>query len=288
MRSAKRQFVRITYLALLIRLNPKRAADAKTSASGTMGVMNDFTQDLLAQALAPRQVRYTPATGSTNDDAIAWLAEHPPQGSVVTSDEQHGGRGRLGRPWYAPAGSGLLLSVIAYPPREHLTRLTMVGALAVLDTLESYGIQQVGIKWPNDVRIDARKICGVLPEAAWDCERLVGAVLGIGLNVNIPFILTQYAETAISISDALGEPVDRLDTFKRLLARIDHWLANVHTPEIFETWKARLVTLGTQVTVQTPTGVRSGWAEDVTPEGGLLLRKSDGTLEQVIAGEIGV
>jgi BirA family biotin operon repressor/biotin-[acetyl-CoA-carboxylase] ligase len=250
--------------------------------------MNDFNQDLLTQALAPRQVRYSPATGSTNDDAIAWLAEHPPQGSVVTSDEQQNGRGRLGRPWYAPAGSGLLLSVVAYPPREHLTRLTMVGALAVVDTLESYGIRKVGIKWPNDVRVDHRKICGVLPEAAWDGERLLGAVIGIGLNVNIPFILTQYAETAISISDALGEPVDRLETLKRLLARVDDWLANIGSTVIFETWKARLVTLGTQVTVQTPTGVRSGYAEDVTPEGGLLLRRADGALDNVIAGEIGV
>ena len=250
--------------------------------------MNAFTQDLLTQALAPRRVRYSPSTGSTNDDAIAWLAEQPPQGSVVTSDEQHDGRGRLGRPWYAPAGSGLLLSVVAYPPREHLTRLTMVGALAVVDVLESYGISKVGIKWPNDVRVDARKICGVLPEAAWDGERLLGAALGIGLNVNIPFVLTPYAETAISISDALGEPVDRLLTLKRLLASVDDWLTNIHTTTIFETWRARLVTLGTQVTVQTPNGVRSGYAEDVTPEGGLLLRKADGTLEQVIAGEIGV
>lgn len=253
-----------------------------------MGSMNDFTQELLTQALAPRQVRYAPVTGSTNDDAIAWLAQHPPQGSVVISDEQHGGRGRLGRPWYAPAGSGLLLSVVAYPPREHLTRLTMVGALAVVDTLESYGIQKVGIKWPNDVRVDSRKICGVLPEAAWDGGRLLGAVIGIGLNVNIPFILTQYAETAMSISDALGEPADRLETLIRLIAHVDDWLARIHTPIIYETWKARLVTLGTQVTVQTPTGVRSGYAEDVTPEGGLLLRKADGTLEIVIAGEIGV
>jgi biotin-(acetyl-CoA carboxylase) ligase len=108
------------------------------------------------------------------------------------------------------------------------------------------------------------------------------------LNVNIPFILTQYAETAISISDALGEPVDRLETLMRLLTRVDHWLAHIHTSAIFETWRGRLVTLGTHVTVQTPTGVRTGLAEDVTPEGGLLLRKSDGSLEQVIAGEIGV
>jgi BirA family transcriptional regulator, biotin operon repressor / biotin---[acetyl-CoA-carboxylase] ligase len=253
-----------------------------------MRAMNTFTQSLLQDALAPRTVRYNAETGSTNDDAIAWLRDDAPQGAVVIADEQHGGRGRLGRPWYAPAGSGLLLSYIAYPPREHLTRLTMVGALAVADMLESYAIAEVQIKWPNDVRVSGRKICGVLPEAAWDGERALGAVIGIGLNVNIPFILTQYAETAISISDALGEPVDRLETLTRLLTRVDYWLAHIHTSAIFETWRSRLVTLGTHVTVQTPTGVRTGLAEDVTPAGGLLLRKADGSLEQVIAGEIGV
>jgi BirA family biotin operon repressor/biotin-[acetyl-CoA-carboxylase] ligase len=250
--------------------------------------MNDFSQTLLEQVLLPRRVRYMPVTGSTNDDAVAWLRDAPPQGSIVIADEQHGGRGRLGRPWYAPAGSALLLSIIAYPPVEYLTRLTMVGSLAVVDLLESYEIAKVGIKWPNDVRVDTRKICGVLPEASWEGGRFCGAVLGIGLNVNIPFILTQYAETAVSISDALGEPVDRLETLSRLVQRLDFWLANIHTPMIFETWRARLVTLGTWVTVQTPTGIRSGMAEDVSADGGLLLRKADGALEQIRAGEIGV
>jgi BirA family biotin operon repressor/biotin-[acetyl-CoA-carboxylase] ligase len=248
--------------------------------------MSDFSQAMLEQALASRAVRYFAETGSTNDDAIAWLHEGALPGAMVIADEQGSGRGRLGRPWYAPAGSSLLLSVIVDVPRQHLTRLTMVGALAVYDVIRSYNIDKAQIKWPNDVRIDGRKVCGVLPEAVWSGNRLLGAVLGIGLNVNVPFILTAYMETAISLSDALGEPVDRLDTLHRLLGRIDHWLAQIATDDIFETWRARLITLGTQITVQTAAASYSGLAEDVTADGGLLLRADDGRRVHVLAGEI--
>ncbi|MDX2137994.1 MAG: biotin--[acetyl-CoA-carboxylase] ligase [Chloroflexota bacterium] len=248
--------------------------------------MSDFSQAILEQALAPRTVRYFAETGSTNDDAIAWLHEGALPGAMIIADEQGSGRGRLGRPWYAPAGSSLLLSIIVEVPRQHLTRLTMVGALAVYDVIRSYNIDKVQIKWPNDVRIDGRKVCGVLPEAAWTGNLLLGAVLGIGLNVNVPFILTAYAETAISLSDALGEPIDRLETLRRLLGRIDHWLSQIATDDIFETWRARLLTLGTRVTVQTSAATYTGIAEDVTPDGGLLLRMDNGKLEYVLAGEI--
>jgi BirA family biotin operon repressor/biotin-[acetyl-CoA-carboxylase] ligase len=248
--------------------------------------MSDFSQAVLEQALAPRTIRFLSETGSTNDDAIAWLRDGARPGSLVIADEQGSGRGRLGRPWYAPVGSSLLLSVIVDVPRPHLTRLTMVGALAVYDVIRSYDIDKAQIKWPNDVRIDGRKVCGVLPEAAWAGNLLLGAVLGIGLNVNVPFILTAYAETAISLSDALGEPVDRLDTLQRLLGRIDHWLLRIATDDIFETWRGRLITLGTHVAVQTPSTTYSGIAEDVTTDGGLLLRTDGGRLEHILAGEI--
>jgi BirA family biotin operon repressor/biotin-[acetyl-CoA-carboxylase] ligase len=246
-----------------------------------------FSQSFLQEALAPRPVRYYPETGSTNDDALAWLRAGAPDGALVLADEQVNGRGRLGRVWYAPPGASLLCSIILRPPAAFLTRLTMIGALSVYDVLVSYDIPAVGIKWPNDVRVGERKICGVLPEAAWEGNQLIGAALGIGLNVNIPFIVTPLAEIAVSLSDALGEPMDRLEVLRRLLTAVDGWSAKIERDEPFDVWRSRLVTLGQYVTVSLPNGVRSGIAEDVLPDGALLLRKDNGDLEKISAGELG-
>lgn len=246
--------------------------------------MTDFSQSLLESTLAPRAVRYTPTTGSTNDDALAWLADGTPTGAVVVTDEQTQGRGRLGRTWFAPPGSALLCSVVVRPSANTLPRLTMVGALAVLTMAESYGIEGVGIKWPNDVLISGRKLSGVLPEAAWQGDQLLGAVVGMGVNLNIPFIVTPLAEVAISISDALGAPVDRLDALQRLLSAFDAWSARLAQAALFRAWKARLVTVGQRVSI----GAIEGIAEDVQPDGALLVRTDDGALERCYAGDVGL
>jgi BirA family transcriptional regulator, biotin operon repressor / biotin---[acetyl-CoA-carboxylase] ligase len=246
--------------------------------------MSDLTEPLLAAALAPRAMRYTPTTGSTNDDALTWLANGAPAGAVVITDEQLEGRGRLGRTWFAPPGSALLCSVIVRPPPVLLPRLTMVGALAVLDMAESYAIDGVGIKWPNDVLINGRKLSGVLPEAAWQGDQLLGAVVGMGVNLNIPFIVTPLAEVAISISDALGAPVDRLDALTRLLAAFDARMAQLDNDSLFAAWKARLVTLGQRVTI----GAIAGVAEDVQADGALLVKSDDGALQPCYAGDVGL
>ncbi|MFN8447264.1 MAG: hypothetical protein U0521_01350 [Anaerolineae bacterium] len=107
----------------------------------------------------------------------------------------------------------------------------------------------------NDVQIDGRKLCGVLPEAAWQGETLVGAVLGIGINVRVDFSTTPLAATAISLEDAVGA-VDRLDLLLRLLHRLDDWSARLASDALFERWRERLVMLGRRVTVAGAMGRR--------------------------------
>ncbi len=154
--------------------------------------------DRLESALKPRSYEYYPQIGSTNDRAMAWLREGAAAGSVVIADEQTAGRGRMGRAWYAPPGTALMLSYLLRPNPDDLTYVGMMGALAVCETVEALGAHP-GIKWPNDVQIDGRKLCGVLPEASWQDETLIGAVLGIGLNLRIDFRETAFAKTAISL-----------------------------------------------------------------------------------------
>lgn len=244
-----------------------------------------FTQELLQTALAPRAVVYEPRTGSTNDDALAWIHEGAPEGAVVIADEQTQGRGRMGRHWDAPSGEALLLSIIVYPQREYLTRVSMIGSLAVADMIESYGVSHVDIKWPNDVRIMGRKVSGVLPEAAWSGDKLLGVALGIGVNLCVEFADAPYAPQAINLNDVLDAPANRVDALRRLLARVDHWVGRIADESIFHVWRARLP-LGTHVQVHTPTGMQTGIAEDVDVDGALLLRTASGSLERVLAGDV--
>src|SRR5258707_12440534 len=135
---------------------------------------NIFSAASLQVALGARPFRFYPQVGSTNDSARQWALEGAPAGSVVITEEQFAGRGRFGRTWSAPAGTALLMSVIVRPriPQEQLPRLTMVGAVSVAEALEELLPAQVGLKWPNDVQLQGKKVAGILAEIALQAASL--------------------------------------------------------------------------------------------------------------------
>lgn len=235
----------------------------------------------LQERLKPRAIRFYPQVDSTNDLALAWLRDGAPIGSTIIADEQVKGRGRLERVWYTPPGTALIMSVILRPRREHLPQMTMLGAVAIAELAEFVGLQ-AGIKWPNDVQVNGKKISGVLAEAAWEGDQLRGVVIGMGVNVRIDFSATELAQTAISLEPALGKPLNRLDLLAHLLERIDYWYAHLGSPALFEAWRGRLNMLGKNVTVSGVTGV----AETVESDGTLLVRDTTNILRRVIAGDI--
>ena len=247
--------------------------------------MSELTGERLQAALAPRAIHYYPQTGSTNDHAMAWLEEGAPAGgSIVITDEQSYGRGRLGRSWYAPVGTALTFSYILRPPANMLTYVGMMGALVVCELAETLGVK-AGIKWPNDVQIDGRKLCGVLPEACWRGAELRGAVLGIGINVRVDFSDTEFADTAISFETAAGS-VDRLELLEHLLERLDYWSLRLNSEALFKGWRSRLAMLGRRVSIQRVDGLVEGTAEAVDRYGALLIRSGSGKLHRMIAGDI--
>lgn len=252
-----------------------------------------FTDAALRVALGERPFRFSPQTGSTNDIAREWALSGVLSGAVALTEEQTAGRGRFRRTWQAPPGSALLMSVILRPPSdpEWLPRLTMVGAVAVSEALTALVSDplRVGLKWPNDVQLDGRKVCGILAEAVWQGETLRAAILGIGLNVRIDFAGSPLAESAISIEPALGRRVDRLALLADVLHRVDQWAAQLGSPALLAGWRARLTTLGQQVRVvpaDDPSAAISGQAVDVDENGALVLRDEHGTLRRMLAGEV--
>lgn len=239
----------------------------------------------LDSALNDRAFRYLESVGSTNDVAMQWLNEGAPSGSVVVANEQHHGRGRLGRKWYAPAGTALMLSYVLYPRVNELSFVGMMGALAVLESVQSYGVASVSIKWPNDVLIERRKVCGVLPEATWQDSDLLGAVLGIGVNVRVDFAGTAFERTAVSLESVIPS-ADRADLLRRIVARLDYWSARLSSDDLFERWRSSMVMIGRRVSINHVTGTIEGTAESVDRQGALLVRDASGMIRRVIAGDI--
>jgi BirA family transcriptional regulator, biotin operon repressor / biotin---[acetyl-CoA-carboxylase] ligase len=245
-----------------------------------------LSEEILLRRLHPRPLRYFEQVGSTNDEALKWMSEGAATGSVVVAGEQVKGKGRLGRTWHTPPASSLIVSVILHPPVASLSQVTMIGALAIYDMVKQLGLEQVGIKWPNDVMLNGLKLSGILPEAVWDAGNLVGVVLGMGINVRIDFANSELEHKAISIETILGRRIERLDLIQQLLANVDYWTASLGREEVFNTWRDRLMTLGQPVRVQIAEQEIAGMAQSVDSDGALLIQKADGQIERVIAGDI--
>jgi BirA family biotin operon repressor/biotin-[acetyl-CoA-carboxylase] ligase len=239
-----------------------------------------LSEEILRAALGMRPFQYHPVVGSTNDLAAAWLRAGAPAGAVVIADEQRAGRGRQGRIWHTPRGSALAVSVILRPDVSRAALCSGVGALAVVDLCTTVGIQDVGIKWPNDVQVAGRKVAGILPEAVWINQELVGVVLGIGVNVSVHFE-GELAERAASLEPFAGRALDRATLLSVLLSAVDTY--SLLTPtEALRRWRARLNTLGQRVRVGDVVGV----AVDTDQTGALLVQTDSGAVERVVAGDI--
>src|SRR5690349_17443375 len=135
--------------------------------------------------LALGEIKYFDSIGSTNDEALAWAAADAPDLSLIIADEQTAGRGRLDRKWFTPRETALAFSLVFRPTEEEkpfLSRVVGLAALAVAQTLQKLGLA-AQIKWPNDVLIAGRKVCGILIESVWSGEDVDCVVIGIGVNV---------------------------------------------------------------------------------------------------------
>lgn len=234
------------------------------------------------QSQLSRPFKFFASVDSTNDVAKTWLLDGAPSGAVVIGDEQRKGRGRKGRTWYTPPGVALAISVILHPRFENLHLINIIGALSVYDLATFAGCESVGIKWPNDVQVNFMKVSGILPEVVWNGDKLVGVILGMGINVRTEFAGTELVGKAISLEDAVKRGLDRTDLTVYLLDRIDYWYSHIDSDFLFETWRNRLNMLGKEVAVENVAGL----AVDVQNDGALLVENADREVFTVMAGDI--
>ena len=236
-------------------------------------------------------VRYFETIGSTNDEALAWAANDTPDLSVVIADEQTAGRGRLDRKWFTPKGTALAFSIVLRPTgqeRPHLTRIVGLAALAVVGALKQHGLD-ARIKWPNDILIQKRKVCGILVESVWSGEDIDCAVIGIGINVLQgsvpPEEMLQFPAT--SLEAELGLALDRGEILHDILASLIELRPHLGTDEFLKHWEDLLALRGETVQVameKTPdvTGQISGLDSD----GSLKIRNEHGDFVTVRFGDV--
>jgi len=244
--------------------------------------------DSLDTKIIGRMVIYHPAVPSTMDVARQAIRDGAQNGTVVITDHQTAGRGRLGREWVSPADSNLTFSIILYPTLEQLPRLTMVACLAIARCVEHVAFLETSIKWPNDVHIDGRKVSGVLIESDVSGDAVGYAIVGIALNVNLDTdAIPEIADIATSLKREVGLHFSRLEVLTSLLAEFEKVYRDLRDGEPIENeWRRRLSTLGKRVTVRCGDTVREGTAEDVDADGNLLLRLPDGGLDVISAGDV--
>jgi len=243
--------------------------------------------DNLESHFIGQRVIYYPRLTSTMDVARREAQRGAAEGTVVITDEQTMGKGRLKRAWLSPRGS-IALSIILHPSVFYLPSLIMLASLAVVHSIETITGLESQIKWPNDILINDKKVCGILIESDVRGNKVVYAIIGIGINVN--FRLSAFPEilsTATSLADELGRDVSRVDVIRCLLVEIEKlYLALPDGESVYEEWRDRLVTLGRKVQIKSGKAILEGIAESVARDGSLLLRHSNGSSTKIVAGDV--
>ena len=247
----------------------------------------------LATAVVGARVRCHRSIPSTMDAARRAAERGAPEGTVVLAEQQTRGRGRFSREWVSQPGQNLSLSIVLRPPVERMRSLNMAASVALVEAIHATTGLSATVKWPNDVRVNGKKVAGILIEARAAGDDAGHAILGIGLNVNHdPTPSLPPPAEATSLAAALGRPVDRLAVLQALLRSLDALYAPAADDDaLYHQWRKTLDTLNQRVRVAwggDGSPVADGVAIDVTRDGDLVLRRDNGTTVALNAGEVTV
>ena len=243
-----------------------------------------------------KKIIYKEIVDSTNNYARKLATERFENGTLVLADEQNGGRGRYGRLWISPKGQGIWMSLLLKPqinPKD-CYKATLIAACAVCRAIfQQCGIK-TGIKWPNDIVINSKKICGILTEMNAEMDEVKYLIVGIGINANIPKeeFVGELADKATSLLIETEKHIDRA----ALAAAVVNEFEKLYTDfsksgsieKMIAEYKESSAVIGKQVRVIYQNKELVGTAVDFTKEGHLIIQKEDGSTEEIMAGEVSV
>lgn len=235
------------------------------------------------------EIVYFEETDSTNRQARLLAREGARHGTLVIADTQSAGRGRRGRGWISPAGEGVFMSLIIRPdmPPSQVAKLSLTLALAVSRAIERETGLDAKIKWPNDIVIGGRKVCGLLLEMDATAEKVESIVAGVGINVHQTVFDEEIAHTASSLDLLAGRRVSRSAIVRAFLAEFERAMA-LEDAQMMDAYRASSATIGQKVQVISLSGTYTGTAEGITESGSLLVRDENGEVQEVLAADVSV
>ena len=233
-----------------------------------------------------QRIEYFPEVSSTNTELVAAAHDGAPAWTAFLTDHQTAGRGRMGRSFSAPPRSQMPLSILIRPPHESVTRLGTMPLATGLALIDALTTPQIQLKWPNDLVIDGRKLCGILAEAVSLGDQ-PAVVIGLGLNTSLT-----KEELPVPHATSLhleGIPYERNELAVRVLTALHHRLTQWETndPALMPDYRAVSATIGQNVRVILPNDTELlGTAEGVADDGRLQVRDQTGTLHELTAGDV--
>jgi BirA family biotin operon repressor/biotin-[acetyl-CoA-carboxylase] ligase len=226
--------------------------------------------------------------GSTNDLANSAAIDDAPDGTTFFAEHQSKGRGRLGRRWHSPVGSGLWFSVLRKHdlPIEEGWRVTLGAGVAVARAISSLTGLDPSLKWPNDVQIEGRKVAGILTESRSSGNRLKNSTIGIGLNVHLAEqeFPPELREIATSIQ-AAGGRVKRGELLGEILCQLNE-VSGLTAGAVHSAWREKCGQWGHRVSVERDHGITEGLAVDLAEDGAFVIEGDDGERFSVHSGDV--
>lgn len=259
----------------------------------TMYNKQELEQGLKTKTMG-QTIYFYEETDTTNNRARELALEGAPEGTLVVAEKQTAGRGRRGKVWESPLGTGIWMSLVLRPqimPAE-ASVLTLLCGLATAEAIEAETGLSAGIKWPNDILINGKKAVGILTEMDCEMSEVHFVIPGIGINVNTASFPPEIADIATSLYLECGKTVSRRRLVHKVLERLEeHYETFLRTGSfaaMLEDYRKHCITLGKEVHVL---GREPFFAEalDITPEGELLVRRADNGKEEVVfSGEVSI
>jgi len=256
---------------------------------------NRISADLIAPLLTTKEIgrnmQVFSEIGSTNTAAKKLASERVPDGTVIIADKQTEGRGRMGRSFESPSGTGIYMSLVLYPKfgLECAPLITSAAACAVAEAIDEVCGCDVSIKWVNDLYLNGRKICGILTEASLGLEmkNLDHAVIGIGVNVrSVRNVFgEELGNIATSIEDETGVKADRNVLCGAMLNKLEHYLGMVESREFLNEYRRRELLTGNTITANVGGNTLTGMAMGIDDNANLIIKLPDGKLKKLSSGE---
>ena len=243
---------------------------------------------------AGRQVVYSPSMDSTNTKAKQLAETIEAHGLLVITDKQNAGKGRRGRGWDSLPGNSICMSLVVKPKilPMNASMLTLVAALSVSEGIDLVTNLKTRIKWPNDIIVGTKKVCGILTEMSADMDQINYIVIGIGINTGVTTFPDEIAQKATSLKLESGKDILRADLIAAIMDCFErNYETFVKTEDLtllMQQYEKRLVNVGQKVRVLEPAKEYIGVSEGINERGELLVRDENNQLKIVLSGEVSV